>query len=226
MSNQTWLTITQAVVALGLVLAAIGGYGAYIFGKRIEREKDARRAYTGEIRSPIKVVVSSKDHVWPQLELGNSGTVFAYTGPQGSPLFKFAEDANLTIVREDGRVKVSLDIRDKRGALVAELVKNEWRVNPHNAFDRNYSTDALEVRDASGDVVLQVKALPDRVQLQARLYDPSGRGIGFGKVVGPDGRPGGGIVLSPSGHPLDLKIAPMFKYPSDTHLGQLVDSPR
>jgi hypothetical protein len=222
-SNQTWQTICQIAIAFGLLLTAVGTYGAYYFGQRVEREKEARGAYTGEIKSQNRVLVSGKAHVWPQLEFGNSGAILAFAGPEGSPLFKFADDANLTIIREDGRVKVSLGIRDKSGRLVAELVKNEWRVNPQNSFDRNYSVDALEVRDPSGDVVLQVKALADRVQLQAKLYDSSGRGIGFAKVIGPQG-PGGGIVFSAPGHPLQLTIQPMFKYPSDSHPGQLSSS--
>lgn len=58
---------------------------------------------------------------------------------------------------------MSLVIRDRSGRLVAEIVNNEWKVNPQNAWDRNYSADALEVRDPTGDIVLQVKALADRI---------------------------------------------------------------
>ncbi len=143
-NNQAWQTISQFAILVGLLLAALGGYGVYHFGKRIEREKEASAAYTGEIKPKNQVVLSGKDHIWPQLEFDNSGAIFVYTGPQGAPLFEFMEDANLTVIREDGRVKVSLRIFNKTGQLVAELAKNEWRVNPVNSFDRNYSSDALE----------------------------------------------------------------------------------
>jgi hypothetical protein len=156
------------------------------------------------------------------VEFGDSGAILRYTGPQGSPLFTFAEDTRLTIVSENGKVKVTVTIRDKTGRVVAELIKNAWKVNPQNSWDRNYTDDALEVRDPSGDVVLQVKALPDRIQLQAKFYDSSGRGFGFGKVLGPDGWGGGLEFTGPANPQLRLKITPMFKYPSDLHLGELV----
>jgi hypothetical protein len=75
-------------------------------------------------------------------------------------------------------------------------------------------------------VVLQVRALPDRVQFQAKLYDATGIGIGFGTMVGLQG-PGGAIEFTGPANPkLQLRIAPMFRYPSDTHLGELAGSPK
>ncbi len=74
----------------------------------------------------------------------------------------------------------------------------------------------------AGDVVLQVRALPDRVQLQAKIYDRSGRAFGFGTGKDAQGRLGGAFEIAPPGHPLKLKIAPMFRYPSASHLGELL----
>ncbi len=215
MSNQALLTLSQIIVALGLVLTALGGYGAYHFSKKIEREKEAKAAYTGVIKASGKILLSTKDNVWPTLEIGDSGAKLVWAGPPGGALIRLS-GTDLTIVREDGRVKVSILIRDKTGAIVAELIKNEWKVNPNQTWDRNYSPDALEVIDPTGDVVLQVRALLDRVQLHAKLYEPNGRAIGIGKG------PGGGIfeVTGPQHPVLKLKIERMFVYPSDLHLGE------
>jgi hypothetical protein len=79
------------------------------------------------------------------------------------------------------------------------------------------------VKDPTGDIVLQVKVLEDRVQLQAKFYDSDGRGFAFGKVIGPQGW-GGGVEITGSERPyLRMKIAPMFKYPSHSHLGELLE---
>jgi hypothetical protein len=223
MTSQGWQTLSQVVVAVGLFLTALGGYGAYYFGKRVDREKEVRAAYSGVLEAKPETLLSGQAHIWPNLELGDSGAVLVYAGPSGSPLFKFGEDTALIVLRENGQVKVSIIIRDQSGKAVAELVKNEWRVNPQNSWDRNFTSDALEVKDSSGDIVLQVRALQDRVQLQAKLYDSTGRGVGFGKILGPDGKWGGGIELTGAANPrLRLRISPLFKYPGDRHLGELI----
>lgn len=219
MTNEIWLTLSQSIVALGLVVAALGGYGAHHFGKKIEKEADAKAAYSGTLKATTQVLLAAEQHVWPQLEFGDSGAILKYTGPAGSPLFKFGEDSNLTVLSRNGQLKVSVAIRDKTGRLIAEILENDWKIKPNNSWDRNYSSDAVEVRDSSGDIVLQVRALPDRIQLQAKLYDSSGRGIALGKTKG-----GGTIEMTGPNHPdLTLKIEPLFRYPSSSHLGQLAN---
>ncbi len=225
MTNEGWQTLSQVAIVLGVLLTALGGYGAYVFGKRVDREKEAPAAYSGELRANEEILFSGPNHVWPKIEFGDSGAILMYTGPEGSPLFRIGEETGLTIVREGRQVKLSTIIRDQNGRVVAELVKNEWKVNPHNSWDRNYTADTLEVKDPTGDIVLQVRALPDRIQLQAKFYEATGRGVGFGAIRGPDGQWGGGIELTGSAHPrLTLRIAPLFKYPSDRHLGEPVDA--
>jgi hypothetical protein len=146
--------------------------------------------------------------------------VLSWEGTQGESLIKFGEDNQLTIVKENGQVKVSTIIRDRTGRIVAELVRNEWKVNPNNSFDRNYSSDALEVKAGDGDIVLQVKVLPDRIQLQAKFFASNGRGFAFVRSFDPN-RPGGMIEVLGNDHPVFLaKIEPMFKYPSERHLGE------
>jgi hypothetical protein len=235
MTNETLQTIAQAITAVGLVLAALGGYGAYYFGHRIEKEKQqttelqeaeskARAAQTGVLQTQKQhtetMILDPAKGAYPILEFGDSGAMFLFAGPQGAPIFKFAGENQITIVKENGEVKVSATIRDRSGKVVAELVKNEWKVNPQKSWDRNYTADALEVRDSAGEVVLQVRALPDRIQFQAKLYDATGMGIAFVKSDMP-GQPGGLIDFArPPGGKFRVKIAPMFKYPSERHLGE------
>jgi hypothetical protein len=157
------------------------------------------------------------------LEFGDSGAIFIFAGPQGTPLFKIADDNDITIEIEDGELKVSTKIRDPEGHIVAEIVKSEWKVNPDKSWDRNYAKNALEVKDPSGDVVLQVRLVEDRVQFQAKLYDATGRRIGFGKILGPEGWGGAIEFTGPNKPELDLKISPLFKYPSALHLGEFVN---
>jgi hypothetical protein len=210
------------------IVVLIAGYGIWHFGKRIEHDKDARAAYSGELKAkepqtkPVALVLlSGPEKKWPALEIGDSGSIFLFAGPEGEPLFRFGGDVKLVILSEDGRIKVSVLIQDQTGAVVAELIRNEWKVNPSNSWDRNYNADSLEVRGPTGEVVLQVCALPDRIQMQAKLW-ASGRQIAFLNGPGPKG--GGGIMMfgDPS-RPVKDVIAPRFKYPSNLHLGELFD---
>src|SRR5262249_6626344 len=154
------------------------------------------------------------------VEIGDSGAKLAWVGSKENPLFRFSEDSGLIIELIRGRVCVSTKIADANGNVVVELVRNKWRVAPPPmSWDRNYSKDALEVRDPSGAIVLQIKALRDRIQLQGEWKRKNDSAIRFVKLRGG----GGAMVIGPNGvfQPTDPKIEPMFVYPSEMNLGKL-----
>ena len=168
------------------------------------------------------VLLSPKAGLYPDMEIGNSGTIFRYTGEKGTPIFSVLNGTNLTIESEEGRIKVSTFIHDRTGAVIAELSKNEWKVAPSpRTWDRNYSDHSLEVKDDRGDIVLQVRMLQGRVQLQAVYYDGPESGLAF--VEDPRPEKGGVIeIFRPGGHQRTYKIKPIFRYPSEHHLGELI----
>lgn len=167
----------------------------------------------------------TKAFPFPKLEFGSSGSILLWAGAKGQPLMQIFDDVALTVEEEDSQLKLSTLVRDRFGRAVAEITKNEWKTNPHNSFDRNYSKHAIEVKDASGDIVLQVRLLRDRVQLQAKFYDATGRGVAFGMGRDPEGRLGGIMEFTGTLRPLlAMRMQPIFKYPSDRYLGQFVDA--
>ncbi len=187
------------------------------YQKRIE----AKKAYAGTLKAEKKIVLSSKNHIYPKVELGNSGAIIEYAGPKGFPLFSMLEVNNLIIVIEDKQLMLTAKIRDKTGNIIVEIVNNDWKVAPPpNTWDRNYSKNALEVRDPTGDIVLQVKLLEDRVQFQGKLIDAKGNGYFFGSV----GPQSGGIIqkINFDRPEISPKKKPMFKYPSDLYFGEFV----
>ncbi len=175
--------------------------------------------YTGVLKPKTKVLFSVKKGILPKLELGDGGTIFLWIGREGEPIFKIFRDSGISIIKESGQLKVSVKIRNKNG-IIAELIKNEWKVNPNNIYDRNYSVNALEVKDSIGEIVLQVKHVGDKIQFQGKFYDDDGKGVALGKD--PSGK-GGIIEITGANHPqLELKIEPIFMYPSELHLGELI----
>ena len=121
--------------------------------------------------------------------------------------------------------KVSTRIVDDIGNLLVEINRNEWKVAPPpQTWDRNYSDDALEVRDGAGRIVLQVRALSDRIQLQGMWWVDLGPPNGVRRMTiwqGTDPKKGAQIVFTPKGggEP-PPHIPPMFVYPSELHLGE------
>lgn len=148
---------------------------------------------------------------------------------------------------ESVQLKVSTKIRDTHGELVAEIIGNEWKLRKENLWDRNYDNNALEARDDKGDVVLQIVLYEDYVQFAAKMHSQNGAGFGIGSaafteehrrrheeeslkiVAAADGLKGvkvgdvtGVLEVRPPSHPLELVIQPIFRYPSDLHLGERI----
>jgi len=157
------------------------------------------------------------------------------------------KDNELVIWIGDGRLKVSAQIRNSRGELVAEIIGNEWKLRKDNLWDRNYDKNALEVRDAKGDVILQIVLQEDYIQFAAKMYSQDGAGFGIGsttftqedirrheegsvKIVAASDGPKevmvgdvtGVLEVRPPGQPVVLMIEPIFRYPSDLHLGERI----
>ena len=187
---------------------------------------------TAEVSAPkdvgvleAKVVFStSSPSQGNKLEIGNSGTILNYIGPNGKPLFNFF-GTNIVVETINGQVLVSTELKDKNGHLTATLYRNEWKVAPPpKIWDRNYSKDALEVIGPDGKVVLQVRALTDRIQLQGEWWGDSINGLRLVKSDDP-AQPGAMMILFGKNRLItalnNTEIVKRFVYPSDLHLGEL-----
>jgi len=152
---------------------------------------DATLARAGTLQPDLTTLYSTKDRfgAYPYMEIGDSGTAFKWSGPNGKPFFKIFEDSDLTISQDGGQVKISTNIRGRDGS-IAVLENNEWIINPSQMFDRNYNKNMLEVRDSNRDVVLQVRLLNDRIQFQGKFYDEYGNGV----AIASRKELGGGVI--------------------------------
>jgi hypothetical protein len=174
--------------------------------------------YWGQLIPRRRLLFSRARAANPQFEIGDTGAIFVYAGPAGTPALLFSPDDYLTVEIINGKVKVSTIIRDEQGHLVAEILRNFWKVSPSRTWDINYNRDALEVRNAKGDIVLQVRVLNDRIQLQGEWHPDGVNGVRLVKSDDP-AHPGGAVIV---GRLEDApKIPAMFKYPSNEYFGQL-----
>ena len=81
------------------------------------------------------------------------------------------------------------------------------------SFDFNYSDDALEVKNDSDRIVLQLRLLPNRVQVQGAAWIPMYRALRLVAVHDPKtGAMRGAFVLfSAPGDREEPHIKPLFK---------------
>jgi hypothetical protein len=164
----------------------------------------------------------------PIIEIGgDSGSKLIYAGAENSVDFgKFAHNAGLRIERGVTGMEISTPVLDRSGRKIANIEKNHWTVlSQPEIWDKNYSDNALEIKDSRGEVVLQLRYLPDRLQIAAEWRDQFGRGQEWAKCAAPS-KPAGGCVI-PWGDPRtelqnEVSIEPIFQYPSNEHLGEFV----
>jgi hypothetical protein len=243
----TWLIKNKTkgikiVVSILLIIALTG----QIINLRTETLRKMSESYSGVIKGGSISLLSPSNQIYPRLRLGNSQTFIDWQGPQEKPIFKFFDDNQVTIWIENNQIKISTQIRDMIGNLIAEIRSNEWLLNK-DIWDRNYNNKALEVKNSQGDIILQVQLKEYYVQFAAKMYGKDGQAVGIGSSVFSQddiekhnnselfilgyadeevhvGDTVGTIELRPKGIPLQLQINPIFQYPSKYHFGELIEN--
>lgn len=239
-----WIKVFTILIIAALCVAQFLAYRKQIIENQVLKE-------SGTLKEPTTTLLSPAQQIYPRIKIGNTNTYIEYTGPAGEPLIRGFEDVGLTIWIENSVMKLSTKIRDKDGELIAEIIANEWKTKLDKRWDRNYNRNALEVKDATGDVVLQVIMCEDCIQFSAKMYSSNGDGFAIGSNVlteqdiiehkqgkqvfiaaadGPTEFTVGMVTgvmefrPNPPGQSLQLVIDPIFRYPSDQHLGELLDN--
>ena len=154
---------------------------AVLLAKKIEKEKEAKQAYVGRLESGKKVIFSSEQHIYPMMELADTKAIMG--GNDLKAALGLAEDSNLLIEGKNGQIIVSVIVRDYNGKMIAEINKNEWKINPNNSWDRNYSKNSLEIKDPSGNVVLQLGCLKTEYNFQQNYIIQMACQLFMGKLM-------------------------------------------
>jgi hypothetical protein len=181
--------------------------------------------YSGILKPKTVLLFSARDGgVIPKIQIGQSGVFLVGPGGEiGALLFPALRESDFKVESVDGKIKISTRVVGGDRKLIAEIIRNEWKVSPTEAWDRNYSDDALEVKDSRGLVILQVRALPDRIQVQGAWWTDMGPPNGVRRlwIWHDPNKSGAQLVFAPREDPSPIIIRPMFRYPGDRHLGEL-----
>jgi hypothetical protein len=224
--------LSISAVITGCVVAIVDRVRAE--GERQRLAKALSEAETERNAHALAGRFGNQEGVGQIYQVGDSGPDFfvAHGGsvlsvlPLRSPFRRIAEENSVISKTVAGRLLVSARIRGRDG-LLAEINDNEWKVSsPPRSWDRNYSTNALEVKDADGNIVFQIRLQARAVGLPSNSV-VSFQGIFFGSdgnAVALTGNAGGSqmtILFTNSAAPLPMpRIKPLFKYPSSIHLGE------
>lgn len=115
---------------------------------------------------------------------------------------------------EERKLLVSAEIENEEGETVAKITDNHWGVKEDVliARDRNYNDYAFEVMDSDLIPVLQVAVQgQNTIYMGGVFFFPVGR-----MLVTPNG-----LIVNPSSEQINEYAKPIFRYPSDDHLGEM-----
>ncbi|MGB7099495.1 MAG: hypothetical protein WBD95_12130, partial [Xanthobacteraceae bacterium] len=164
-ATQTLLVAAWAVIVLGLrgrplpvLIGSALATGGVLILLAYWFRPDAVRSYTGVLAPKAKLLFSANNAggAMPLIQIGQTGVVLAPKDFGRGTYDEMEKDANgafllpalkasqFVVESIGGKIKVSTQITDADGKMIAEIIRNEWRVSPGQAWDRNYSDDALE----------------------------------------------------------------------------------
>lgn len=172
------------------------------------------RSRARPLSRPIPILSAKDRAVFRTVEIGRSGTGFTPAQLVHAPIFEHFVRTGLVVEIVDGALKVSTTITDAAGRVAGELVHNEWAdAAASSAWNRTYSENALEIRDPTGRIVLQLELGADRIHLQGEWWRDDVAGARL--VEGDDPAHPGAFVMyfGPHSRPRPPEIRSIFGAP-------------
>lgn len=168
------------------------------------------------------LLFSTEENTPILIEIGNSGAKFLWAGENGEPILDIGDGQYITVEKIENDLFVSTRVKNKDGDQLVEVIRNEWKIAPPpQTWDRNYSENAFELKDARGKIVLQIVLLSDRIQLQGEWWVTPIEGL---RIASTGKNKGGTFFYITPKHPTpSTEIQPIFKYPSSKHFGERID---
>lgn len=203
--------------------------------------KPAHRQWREEKSTATSGILHSTNPGWKKghpptttnnIEFGQSNVMIGVDLPPAEEHKDFLtlhDYARLRIEKGDTELELTTTVRGRKGEVVATIEKNRWTVYPPFCLDKNYTKDSLEVKDSRGHIVLQVRILPDRIQLEGEWNDEYGKGMRmiqspYEEATKDHPGPGGLFISWDNPQQAEVhdttpneEIKPWFQYPSFEH---------
>lgn len=208
------MTRGELLIIFAIVLVGITWYIGQYAWKEYTLEREIR---SGQILHPL--IDKNKPII---IHFGSVTLVQTYNQLQdGVNLRSFINtgcDYPIQILFEEGKMLVTVNLINIKGETVIQISKSGiWVITDDKflAYDRNYNDNAVEVVNMDNKPVFQVKINKENdIMIGGVFYMKS-------NVI--DLNLGNGVYINPSTD-ADINIAPIFRYPSKIHLGELYDN--
>jgi hypothetical protein len=137
-----------------------------------------------EMQNPFRIA-----HGWPAIEVPADamrvflGNTEVYSTSQRFMVLKIDDDETMLLQKTETGMFVSLRVRDQEGRLIAQVVDNQFFINPHNSFQiKGAGTNSLKVYNGRGDRIFDLELLNPRVVIiLGTFFGPQGEEITIGK---------------------------------------------
>jgi hypothetical protein len=199
------------LVVLGILFTVLGpiliAYGFQLRDIEIQAMKGEIAPFDIDFQKPFEVNFGSNIIIQTVNELSDGINLSTY--------INVGYEYPIQIKFRDVRLLVSAEIKNEEGETIAKIKDNYWVVNENNmiARDRNYNSYAFEVINSNLIPVLQVVVQEqNKIYIGGFFYDPSRK-----VLVTPRG-----LFINPSSAQIDENIQPIFRYPSEEHLGEMM----
>jgi hypothetical protein len=197
-------------IAIASLIASIVTIVAFIFYLRDKKTEVTTGLLNKKIEATTGVLNAPTSGEVKYLSVGT--TRFVIASPD-NVFLRDGESPVLSLRLVENRLLVSTTIRNAKGDIIAELRDNEWQLNKDSIFDRNYTDNALEVRDRQGKITLQAVHFGDTIHLAGIFRCKNGWTTVLGPVEG-----GAVMDIKPPGEEAQYDISAICEYPSERHL--------
>lgn len=200
------------VILLGVIC---GGIAVYLLPVGFQLADREEKMMKGEL-IPFKVNPENR------FDLILGSTTFVYDlkqlndGIDIREIIDFGFDYPFSVKLRDEVLLVSAETKTAEGETITKIVDNQWVVNtnPVIASDRNYNSYAFEVIDSDQIPALQVKLEPqNQIYIGGLFHLPNQTFLITSE----------GMTFNPTLAKINEHSQTLFKYPSNQHLGEMVD---
>jgi hypothetical protein len=200
------------IAFIGIVLTITGpvliAWGFQLRDIEFRTMKGELIPFTIDVQKPIEIQVGGFHFFMTLDQLAEGFNMSKYVDI-------FGWDYPFRVVLRNGRFFTSVEVYNADGETVAKIVDNQWVVSadPIMARDRNYNAYAFEVIDSDMVPVIQVVfSAQNKMYIGGLFYFQDGRMLCTTRET----------IVNPSSQNITEHIKPIFKYPSEEHLGEMV----
>jgi hypothetical protein len=181
---------------------------------------EQRAAVVQGVLTPERAPLDNRAIIRATHDSPEIGFISDNSGPSSLPPGVYRPE--LKVSEGSNGVILTTSVKDRGGNLVAAVKGNHWYVYPPYTSEKNYTKNSLEVKDSSGEVVLQIFLKGSTAYVQGIWRDQFGAGA---EILSDENEKESRVISwanSGEERQKEQPISPSFVYPSPQHWGEKI----